>query len=204
MNFKPTGLTFLKETLGDEGLEELKKFELYKPNSNVVLDHEEIRTGLQIVPRAILAFLQVNLRPMSIGENKNVKIPVGIDAILRVTKRDSDVYVGDIIKEGKVVCLIKNRSIPGIGLSIMTTFEMYYPEDLDSNINPIDDDTSSKMQRVIDRKIYASSLASEVANDNMSQKEAVEKMIKDRLADILSEQGKTAPQRAGETKKGKL
>jgi hypothetical protein len=75
---------------------------------------------------------------------------------------------------------------------------------LDSNINPIDDDTSSKMQRVIDRKIYASSLASEVANDNMSQKEAVEKMIKDRLADILSEQGKTAPQRAGETKKGKL
>lgn len=188
MNFKPTGLVFLKETLGEEGLEELKKFELYKPNSNVVLDHEEIRTGLQIVPRAILAFLQTNLHPMEIGGSKNVKIPVGTDAMLRVTKKDSDVYVGDIIKEGKKVCLIKNRSIPGIGLSIMTTFEMYYPEDLEFNINPIDDETSSKMQRLIDRKIYASSLASDVANDNISQKEAIDQMIKDRLTEMLSEQ----------------
>jgi hypothetical protein len=204
MNFKPTGLIFLKETLGEDGLEEIKKFELYKPNSNVVVDHEEIRTGLQIVPRAILSFLQTNLSSMKIGENKNIKIPVGVDAILRVTKKDSDVYIGDIIKEGKKACLIKNRSIPGIGLLIMTTFEMYYPEDLDSNINPINDETSSKMQRIIDRKIYANSLASDVVNNNISQKEAIDKMIKDRLTEMLSEKDEDASEKENLTLKSFL
>jgi len=185
MNFKPSGLIFLKETLGEEGLEELKKFELYKPNSNVVLDHEEIRTGLQIVPRAILAFLQSNLHPMEVGDTKTVRIPVGVEAFLRVTIKDADVYVGDIIKEGKKICLIKNRSIPGIGLSIMTTFEMYYPEDLDSNINPIDDKTSSDLQRVIDKKIYSNTLANDVLNGSVSTKEAIDKLIKERLAEML-------------------
>lgn len=206
MNFKPSGLAFLKETIGDEGLEELKKFELYKPNSGVSLDHEEIRTGLQIVPRAILSFLQTNLQPMNIGDSKSLILPVGEAATLRVTKKDVDVYIGDIIKEGKVVSSIKNRSIPGIGLSIMTAFEMYHPEELDEGIKPIDDLMSLQIQKIIDQKIYMRSLIGDIVEKKISEREAIDKVIKERLAEMLTEKRKeeAAPKKGEEAPESKL
>jgi len=40
--------------LGEVGLEQLKKAEIFKPMSNTSVDPEEIRVALEIVPRTIL------------------------------------------------------------------------------------------------------------------------------------------------------
>src|SRR5208282_6851328 len=116
---------FLKHTLGEDFLESLTKTELWKPGTKSTTDHEEIRTALQIVPRTVMALLIRELSTMEVGQNKAIPLFVASNATLNVTKHERDVYSGDIVCTGKKVTEFKFRSLPGVGLVIMSTFELY-------------------------------------------------------------------------------
>src|SRR5271166_3411296 len=116
---------FLKKTLGEDFFESLQKVELWKPGTKSTIDHEELRTALQIVPRTVIALLIKELAPMRIGETKEIKLPVAENALLRATKYERDVYSGEIEDDNKKIVEFKLRALPGVGLVIMSAFELY-------------------------------------------------------------------------------
>jgi hypothetical protein len=189
MTYKPQAITFLKKTLGEDGFEELNKIELYKKKTNTVLDHEEIKTALQIVPRTILSFLQKELGEMKENEGKEIKIPVEPEAFLNVTKYANDVYSGEIRQKGEIVSSFKHRSLPGVGLVIMSAFELYDIDDL----NRIGSQSSSdilnieRVQDIIDEKLRLRDLVSKVVDEKLSQRQAIEELVKMRLSQMLFE-----------------
>jgi hypothetical protein len=178
---------FLSKVLGTECLEELHKFELYKLQTNTVLDHEEVRTALQIVPRTVLSLLQRELAPMKPSDNKSIKLPVSPEATLQLTKMSNDVYTGNIHQNGKIVAKFTNRSLPGIGLVIMSTFELY---DMDSLVNmPIPQSNSdvTKIQAMIDERIGLHHLVRQVVDQRLSEREALEHIIRTKLTQAIAE-----------------
>jgi hypothetical protein len=187
MDYKPKALEFLKNVLGEEGFEELHKVEIFKRKSNVTLDPEEIRTALQIVPRTVLSFLQKELTPMKDGEGKKIKIPVEQDAYLQITKLENDVYSGEIQESGKVISNFKYRSLPGVGLVIMSALELYDVNNLDYMGKINFDVDFQRIQNLIDERLKLKSLASNIIAKQMPVGKAVEEMIKTRLTQILSE-----------------
>lgn len=149
-----TAEAFLLGTVGEAGLGELLKFELYKPGTNTVVDHEELRTALQIVPRAVLSFLYHRLGPMSAGDHADIDLPVGEKgAVLRVDKHGPDVYSGTVEQGGKEVSRFKNRPLPGVGLTLMTAFEMYAPAAAAPELPP---GMAEAVQRIVDERIASS------------------------------------------------
>lgn len=185
MSYKPQAIIFLKKALGDEGFEELQKFELYKKKTNTALDPEEIRIALQIVPRTILSFLQKELGSMKEDEGKEIQIPVEPDATLSVTKFANDVYSGEIHQKGKVVSSFKFRSLPGVGLVIMTAFEAYDMNDFNrmgqlpfSNKSLGTDD----VQRIIDERLKLRDMVSQIVDDRINQHAQVKKIVAEALA----------------------
>src|SRR5665213_2406815 len=121
--------TFLNKTVGDDFLETLSKSDLYKPNANAVVDLEDIRVGLKVVPRVVMSILIRELPPMKLGEAKAIPLALGQNAILNVNKHDPDSYSGSLISDGKVLSNFKFRSLPGVGLIIMSAFELYEVEE---------------------------------------------------------------------------
>jgi hypothetical protein len=122
---------FLKKTLGDDFLESLQKFDLWKPDTKSVTDHSEIFQGLQIVPRVVMSLLIRELVPMNMDDTKEIKLPVASDSLMRVTKHGPDVYSGEIIDNNKKLTEFKFRPIPGIGLVIMSAYQLYSMDDLE-------------------------------------------------------------------------
>lgn len=194
---------FLQKALGNDVFVELKKFEIINENTQTAIDHEEVKTALQIVPRAILAILQRELEPMSKGDNKEIPLPCGTDAHLHVTKIGPQLYMGEIRQAGTITMRFKNRTIPGIGLIVMTTFEMYddvavqqsakMPEDIASTVQKLIDDRLSlrdTIERVVDRKI--------------SEREAIELMVKQRLTEMLADKPEKPKAQEPEKKMSKL
>jgi hypothetical protein len=208
--FKPLAVIFLKKTLGEDGFEALNKFELYKRKTNTVVDPEEIRIGLQIVPRAILSFLQKELGSMKEGTNKDVQIPIEQEAVLSVTKFANDVYSGEIIQKGKVISSFKYRSLPGVGITLVSSFELYDLNDLYLIGRNSDDkdvmvsspkseerptplpDLENKIQNLIDEKMRLRDLVSKVVEDKLSQRQAIEEMVKLRLTQELEKMANLA------------
>lgn len=177
---------FLGKVLGEDFFESLAKTELWKPGTRTTIDHEEIKTGLHIVPRAIMSFLFQELVPMAIGESKEVAIPVGPDCILRATKHERDVYTGDITENNKSIVDFKYRSVPGIGLIIMSAFELYDVDQLkvpekQSAPEP-KDDVSDKVQKMIDERMALHSLVERVVEQKLSQKDAIQQLIMAKLS----------------------
>lgn len=187
MGHSPKAIQFLRKALGSEGFEELNKIELYKKTTNTVLDSEEIRTALQIVPRTILSLLQKELGEMKENDAKKVKIPVEPEATLQVTKFANDVYTGEITQSGKVVSSFRYRSLPGVGLVIMSAFELYDVKDLDhmgkTNLN-LD---LERVQSVIDDRLRLHDLVNKVVDQKLSERRAIEEMVKMRLSKMLLE-----------------
>lgn len=105
---------------------ELVKNELYKPTANSALDLEEIKIGTTVVPRFLIAFLIRELRNLKIGDNKEISLDfLREGTVLSLRKQDNDTYSGEIIEKGRVIAKLEKRSIPGIGLYLMSTFELY-------------------------------------------------------------------------------
>lgn len=195
---------FLKKALGEDFMESLQKFELWKPGTKTTVDHEEIRTALQIVPRTIIAMLIKELTPMGIGENKVVNLFVAGNAVLNVTKHERDVYSGEVVQDNVKVVDFKFRSIPGVGLVIMSAFELYDMENLINTAQPhgqvATHDYSDKIQKMIDERLALHDLVNQVVERKIQQRDAVHSMMLAKLTEELEKEKKKARQIAEVTK----
>lgn len=182
---------FLKKAMGQDGFEELSKFELVKESTQTVVDHEEVKTALTIVPRAVLAFLNSTLKELSKGGVKEFKLPVKEDAFINIHKLDTDVYTGHIHKEGRIIARFKNRSLPGVGLIIMTTFELYDVDNL-QQAKEVSSPSISEINRIIDEKIALRDIIDRVVDKKLSERDAIESIINSKLNQMILEAGKEA------------
>lgn len=178
---------FLKKTLGEDFMESLAKVELWKPGTKSTIDHEEIKTALQIVPRTILALLIRELAPLKIGDNHKVHLPVPGGAVLNVTKHERDVYSGDIIQGEKQIVDFKLRALPGVGLIIMSAFELYDMEELvqNSSIDGQKDDISEKVQKLIDERLALHDLIGKVVDKKIMEREAIHQLVLRKLTEMM-------------------
>jgi hypothetical protein len=183
---------FLNKTLGEDFMESLEKFELWKPGTKTVIDHEEIKTALQIVPRTLMSFLISKLAPLNIGETVKVNLNVydkrqsgfGVP-VMTATKHERDVYSGEIEDSTekytkKKVAEFKYRSIPGIGLIIMSTFELYNVDDLDKS--PVAPDVAEKVQKLIDERLALHDLIGKVVEKKLSERDAIQQLMLAKLS----------------------
>jgi hypothetical protein len=187
---KPEAEDFLKKALGTEGFEELSKVELHKLSTNTTLDHQEVATALQIVPRTILSLLQKELSSMQEGSNKTIDLPVSPVSKMDVTKFSNDVYSGEIYRDGKVLARFKYRSLPGVGLVIMTTFELYEKEDIPKMKPEQASLQINDIQKIIDDRLGLQMMVRQVVDQRLSEREAVDFLIKAKLTQMINESSK--------------
>lgn len=177
--------TLLKNILDDEFLETLaKSADLYKIGTNSVLDPEEIRIGLRVVPRAVMSMLIGNLTPMQINSHQDIPLPFGQSAYMAVNKNAADDYTGSVYSDNKLVYDFKNRSIPGLGIILLSTFELYDLENL-SEPKKESEDIDKKVQKLIDERMELHSLVGRVVEDKLAQREAIHKMMMAKLNEAL-------------------
>lgn len=206
---------FLEKTLGKDFFETLSKVELWKPGTKSTIDHEELRTALQIVPRTIIALLIREFIPMKIGDTKEIPIFVGKSAMVRATKHERDVYSGEVEEDNKKVVEFKLRSLPGVGLVIMSAFELYdmqnlinsdqYVQNPSPSVPPLEptdikkpsleissliEDADQKIQKLIDERLALHDLINRVIENKLSQKDAVHQMMLSKLSKELEQQKK--------------
>ena len=168
--------------MGEDIFEELKKNEMFKPDTNSTLDPAEIKIALQIVPRAVLGFLIANLKPLNVGGNLDLPLPFA-NAILHVNKISQDVYTGDVVQNGKRITEFQYRSLPGIGLILMSTFELYDIADLDKlRTERPSEDKIDKIQSIIDERLKLNALVRDVVDQRISERDAIQQLIKERLS----------------------
>lgn len=194
--FKPRAIDFLKKALGEEGFESLEKFEIFKKKTNTVVDPEEIKIALQIVPKTILSLLQSELSQMKENEGKRVKLPVEPEATLDITKHSNDVYSGDIVQSGKIVTTFKNRTLPSVGLVIMTSFELYDLNDLDRiNLDLKSDkalNIEKEIEKAIDERFKIQDLVSKLVDKKISERDAIEEVVKMKMSKLIFENSANA------------
>ena len=182
----------LKSILDDEFLESLaKSADLYKIGSNSVLDPEEIRIGLKVVPRAVMSMLISELSPMPINSHKDIELPFGNHAKLSANKNAADDYTGSVYDGNKLVYDFKNRSIPGLGIILLSTFELYDMEELDKPSK--NDEAGDKIQKLIDERMELHSLVGKVVEEKISQREALHRLMMDKLKTALEAKKEPEP-----------
>jgi vacuolar-type H+-ATPase subunit I/STV1 len=190
MNVKPDEL--IKSMLGEDFFENLQKTDVYKMHNRSVTSVSEVSTGLKIVPRTVMSFLIANLSNLNPDDNKTIELPFAADCYLQVTKKDRDVFSGYIYSKGKKINEFVNRSIPGLGLVLMTTFELYDIEDLkDTREKENKMFNVSKLQDMIDERLRLHSLISRVVDNKIAQRDAVEILVKEKIAQALKQQEKS-------------
>lgn len=177
-----------KSMLGDDVFEKINKTELFKLDTKTTLDPQEIKIALQIVPRAVLSYLTSQLKPLEDGQNKELHIPFVEDAILYVTKVSHDVYLGEITQKNKKKAEFKYRSLPGIGLILMSTFELYDMNDLEEAKQQKEQFNIAKLQEIIDERMRLKHLIKEVVDQRMSERDAIKRLISERLAEESSQE----------------
>lgn len=175
---------FIQKALGDDFYESLVKVELWKPGTKTTLDHEEIRTALQIVPRAVLSLLYQHLSSMKVGESKEFPLMMGPDTHLKADKHERDVYSGHIREGGKILVDYKFRSIPGIGLVVMSCFELYDMENL-INHRPEKEEDSSKIQKLIDERIALHNLIEQIVTKKLSERDAIHQLLMAKITEAM-------------------
>lgn len=177
----------VKTMLGKDFFEVLQKSDVYKMYNRNATSISEFSTGLKIVPRTVMSFLIQNLTNLTADENKNLELPFAPDCYMQVTKKDQDTFQGYIYSKGQKINEFKNRSIPGIGLVLMTTFELYDVEDL-KNTKKEEEKTFdvSKLQQIIDDRLMLHSLISRVVDQKLSHRDAVEILVKEKIAQAFA------------------
>src|ERR1700687_964495 len=182
---------FLKKTLGEDFLESLAKVELWKPGTKSTIDHEELRSALQIVPRTVMALRIRELAPMTVGENKVVNLFVASNATMNVTKHERDVYSGEITEGSKKVVEFTLRALPGVGLVIMSAFELYDMDNLINSPNPQMpvaapiENADVKIQRLIDDRLELHSLIGKVVEKKIMEREAIHQLVLGKLTEAI-------------------
>lgn len=216
MNKKQT--LVIKSIMGESFLEKLEKAELYNPATKTTVDTNEVKVALQIVPRCILTWLISELKPMKPKDIKDLQIPWEA-ATLHVEKLAADVYSGEIISnEGKKIYEYKYRSLPSVGLIILSTFELYdmseelseqpaqeLPQEETQIIIHTPDNQEAKLQQLIDDRFQLNNIIRNVVDQRISEREAMQQMLLMRLAPVVTiESELQKPQEAPMDKKLKL
>lgn len=179
---------FMYGTLGEDFLESLAKSDLWKPGTKSVSDIEDMRVGLKIVPRTVMALLIRELSGMENGQNRRIPLHVAPNSFLNATKHERDQFSGDIESDGKKLTEFKFRSIPGIGLVVMSTFELYSIEELAAPAEPVVEGVDQKVQRLIDERLALHDLVGRVVDNKLAHKDAVHTMVLARLTDELAKE----------------
>ncbi len=182
----------VKSILGDDIFDHLKKSAIYKPETKTALQPEEIRVALEIVPRSVLAFLFANLKYREINDVIDLDLPWALNAKLHANKLGADNYSGEITKDGKRLYEFQHRSMPSIGLILLSVFELYDIELLNEikqkqkEEQPVQD-RLERLQDVIDERMAMHSLIKDVVDKRISEREAIGRLIKERLSDHIAE-----------------
>jgi hypothetical protein len=178
---------FLNKALGSDFFESLTKFELWKPGTRTTVDHEEIKTALQIVPRVLMAMLIRELSSMEIGQTREIHLPVAsVPALMRVTKHERDVYSGDIEQENKKIVDFKYRSIPGVGLVIMSAFELYDTSELVKEQEQApSEDIGKKVQQMIDERLALHDLVERVIDKKLAERDAIKELMMAKITESM-------------------
>jgi len=180
----------VQSILGDDIFQTLEKSEisggLYKPGTRTALDPEEIKIALEIVPRTILSFLMGQLKNKEVGEICKCDLPFEPGAMMECHKLGPDNYSGQIIKDGKVCAEFKHRSIPGVGLIILTAFELYDISNLDRKKASESDEKIEKLQDIINQKLELQRLVQDVVDRRMSERAAIDSLIQARLGEHIA------------------
>lgn len=178
-----------KDILGEDIFEVLEKAEvgsgIFKQGTKTALDPEEIKIALQIVPRAVLSFLIAHLKPLEVGGTCDLDLPF-CDGQLHVNKLTHDVYGGYIVSQGKRQAEFQYRSLPSIGLILLSTFELYDMADIGQIRHEVKEDKEDKYQKlqdIIDERLKLKALIQSVVDQRISEREAIEKLIADKLAE---------------------
>jgi hypothetical protein len=198
-------LNFLDACLGKDFLQDMKKSELYKPHSNVTIDPKEAWIAYQIVPRTVISWLINNLKPIEVGHTFKSDIP-GVEGRLELIKIDRDVYSGQIYSniDHKKLYEIKYRSLPAIGLCILSTFELYENQSHQENHPQPEESEVFKLQKLIDERLHLRSLVSQVVEQKLNEKEAMERFFMAKIAHHYSSPFNAYAEEDGTNKKAKL
>jgi len=188
---KKNAEAFLAKTLGDDFLESLStslsKSDVFKPGTKTVTDTNDLFQGLQIVPRTLLSLLARELSPMQIDEVKEIQIPGQEETFIRVNKLERDNYSGQIFQRNVKINDFLHRSLPGLGLVLMTVLELYNFEDLEKEPS-ISPDKHSEINRIIDERLNLHSLVNKVVDGRMQQKDAIQQLLMAKLTEEFAKE----------------
>jgi hypothetical protein len=123
---------------------------------------------------------------MNMDDTKEIKLPVASDSIMRVTKHGPDVYSGEIIDNNKKLTEFRLRPIPGIGLVIMSAYQLYSVDDLDKE-STTSSDQEKQINRIIDERLNLHSLINKVIDGKMMQRDAIQHLFMDKLNQLYKE-----------------
>jgi hypothetical protein len=175
--------SILSSLVGKELTETLMKSDgIFKPNVAAVASIDEMHRGLSIVPKIVLKWLSLNLKNMQLSEVKDIQIPWNSKASLHVEKKENDLYSGHLSLNNKPI-YYTFRTLPGVGLILLSHLELY---DLDSKEEVIVPDFSKEISDQIEEKLKLIQLVEHVVDKKLSQRDAVEQLIKDKIQKILS------------------
>ncbi len=175
---------FLSKALGEDFLESLAKTDIWKPDTKTVSNLDDMKVGLKIVPRAVMSLLISELTPMKIGEAKDIKLPLPNDVRVHVNKHERDQYSGEVFENNEKLTEFKFRSVPGLGLVLMSTFELYSMED-DRKPEPAGLD-EEKVQKMIDERIALHRMIENVVDGKLRQRDAVQGMLLGKLTNAIN------------------
>jgi len=177
---------FLTKALGEDFLESLAKSDLWKPGTKTVTELEDIQIGLQVVPRTVMSFLISHLTPMQVGEHKEIQFPMAHSAVIHVDKHEKDTYSGEIFQENKKITEFKFRSIPGVGLVVMSAFELYELQDIKPE-KSCDSDLGAKVQALIDERLAFRDMVNKVIDQKISEREAITALFMKKLNNSIEQ-----------------
>jgi hypothetical protein len=114
----------LKSILGEEGLESLEKA-IVKQRGRAVVDPLEFYLPLLVAPRAILAWLIQNVKPMKPGESQMFPFPGRPEIRIEVQKDDIDLYRATFVSKGRIIHEFEKQTLPAFSAHLMTLGEDY-------------------------------------------------------------------------------
>ena len=191
---------FLSHYLGEDALEVLAKgSELFKENTSTALDYDEIYKATQIVPKTVLSLLHRELHGLK--ENQHVDFPFkledGKEARVYVQKFSGDNYTGKIYQDGKVLARFQNRSLPGVGIILLSTFELYDfkeaaapAKEPEAAPAPMQAKMDSEVNRLVDERMNLHSIVRKVVDQTLSEREAMDSLIAKKLNSMMKEEKK--------------
>lgn len=204
---KKTEIKLVKSILGEDIFDVLEKTEIFKENTKTATDTEDIKVALQIVPRAILGWLFSNLKWREVGANIDLDIPFAQGRLV-CNKLSPDNYSGEIIADGQRACKFKYRSLPAVGLILMSTFELYDMQQLDEikgSKTPEQESKVDRLQDIIDERLNMHRLINSVVDKRITEREAIAQLIRAKLNHSIEMASESKEEEVVEqTKKSKL